>query len=102
MGMITGPTIRRGNLNERGNLLVTALIKIAFACLAVLGLTTLAIAQSPTLGARDPSDPLERAPDAGYQSVTSGAQSFRPIDPLPWRGVNERVAPKPKPEPEKK
>lgn len=74
----------------------------AIICFAGVALSTQAMAQTPTLGARDPSDPRQGVPSVRYQSVTSGARSFRPIDPLPWRGVNDRVAPKPRPEPDRK
>lgn len=50
----------------------------------------------PTLGDRDPSDPSQPVPATTYQPVTSGLQSFRPVDPLPWGSQNEKVAPKPK------
>ena len=75
-------------------------MKATMICLLSVAISTQAVAQTPTLGARDPSDPDQDVPTVRYQSVTSGAQSFRPIDPLPWRGVNDRVAPKPKPKPE--
>jgi hypothetical protein len=56
-----------------------------------------AMAQVPaTLGERDPSDPGQVVPATTYQPVTSGLQSFRPVDPLPWGSQNEKVAPKPK------
>jgi hypothetical protein len=55
-----------------------------------------ALAQAPTLGERDPSDPGQVVPATTYQPVTSGLQSFRPVDPLPWGSQNEKVAPKSK------
>lgn len=55
-----------------------------------------AVAQVPTLGHHDPSDPSQPAPATTYQPVTSGLQSFRPVEPLPWGNQNEKVAPKPK------
>lgn len=72
-------------------------MKATVICLVGIAISTQAVAQTPTLGARDPSDARQGVPAVRYQSVTSGARSFRPIDPLPWRGVNDRVAPKPKP-----
>lgn len=39
-----------------------------------------------------PDDPVKVAPYR-YAPVTSGNQSYRPIDPLPWGDVNRRVAP---------
>jgi hypothetical protein len=79
-------------------------MKATMICLLGLAISTQAVAQAqaPTLGAQDPSDPHQDVPAVRYQSVTSGARSFRPTDPLPWRGVNDRVAPKPKPETDKK
>jgi hypothetical protein len=78
-------------------------VKAILIRLAAAAISTQAGAQTPTLGARDPSDPYQSVPASGYESVTSGARSFRPIDPLPWRGVNDRVAPKPEqPQPQQK
>ena len=39
-----------------------------------------------------PDQPLA-VPPARYGSVMSGTRSFRPVEPLPWGGVNRRVAP---------
>jgi hypothetical protein len=39
----------------------------------------------------DPAAPIHAYP---YRSVTSGTKSYRPVEPLPWGGVNRRVAPK--------
>ena len=75
-------------------------VKTLLIWLAAAAISTQAGAQAPTLGARDPSDPDQSVPGNGYESVTSGARSFRPTDPLPWRGVNDRVGPRPKPEPQ--
>jgi hypothetical protein len=57
-----------------------------------------AMAEVPTLGYQDPSDASQRVPATTYQPVTSGLQSFRPVEPLPWGSQNEKVAPKPKPD----
>lgn len=48
------------------------------------------------IGERDPSDPRERVPPAGYRPVTAATKTFRPVDPLPWDQINRRVAPRPK------
>lgn len=40
-----------------------------------------------------PDDPVAVRPFR-YAPVTSGAQSYRPIEPMPWGDVNRRVAPK--------
>ena len=66
------------------------------AALAMAGTAGAARAESPTLGYRDPSDPLQPVPPTTYRPVMSGLQSFRPTDPLPWGILNEKVAPKPK------
>jgi len=76
--------------------------KICFGVFIAVALSTQAAGQTPALGARDPSDPLQTVPGVSYRPITSGSKSFRPIDPLPWRGVNDRVAPQPQPEAEKK
>ncbi|KAB2943107.1 MAG: hypothetical protein K8F92_04990 [Hyphomicrobium sp.] len=40
-----------------------------------------------------PDEPLA-VPPQHYGSVMSGTRSFRPVEPLPWGGVNRRVMPK--------
>jgi hypothetical protein len=64
--------------------------------MAMAGTAGTAVAQPPTLGYRDPSDSLQPVPPTTYRPVTSGLQSFRPTDPLPWANQNEKIAPKPK------
>ena len=64
--------------------------------LYVIAGAVVAMAQVPSLGDQDPSDPSEPVPATTYRPVTSGLQSFRPADPLPWGSQNEKVAPKPK------
>ncbi len=39
-----------------------------------------------------PDQPVA-VPYAHYSSVMSGTRSFRPVEPLPWGGVNRRVTP---------
>lgn len=39
-----------------------------------------------------PDDPVKVKPST-YVPITTGNQSYRPIDPLPWGDVNRRVAP---------
>jgi hypothetical protein len=39
-----------------------------------------------------PDQPVA-VPPAHYGSVMSGTRSFRPVEPLPWGGVNRRVTP---------
>ena len=50
-------------------------------------------------GERDPADPNEEAVTSGYRPVIRDIGSYRPVDPLPWGDVNERVTPIPKPAP---
>jgi hypothetical protein len=68
-------------------------------------LTTLVLAASaagcwtspPTpVAGPDPSDPGSHTPAVGYRSTLEPYQSRRPVEPLPWREQNERVAPPPK------
>lgn len=33
-------------------------------------------------------------PDSRYLPVGAGTKSFRPVEPMPWGDVNERVAPR--------
>jgi hypothetical protein len=72
---------------------------------AIRSLTMLALAvsaagcwttpPSPVVGP-DPSDPRARTPAVGYRSTVQPYESRRPVEPLPWREQNERVAPPPK------
>jgi len=39
-----------------------------------------------------PDEPVP-VPDARYAPVDAGTKSYRPVEPLPWGGVNQRVAP---------
>ena len=48
---------------------------------------------------RDPSNPWAGASTIKYRSVTSGLESFRPVEPLPWGDLNKGVEPAPKPPP---
>ena len=47
----------------------------------------------PSTSTSDPSDPSEPIVDAPYRSVLAGTASHKPVAPLPWRELNERVAP---------
>jgi len=42
---------------------------------------------------RDPANPRSEGRASAYDPVTSGARSYRPVDPLPWSDVNKRVSP---------
>ena len=48
---------------------------------------------SPYAGA-DPSEPDARAPAARYHPVVAPYASRRPVEPKPWLGQNESVAPR--------
>lgn len=67
-------------------LIVIALMLLAAACRPV---------SYPLTGA-DPSDPSAPVPAARYQSALGAYERQRPVEPLPWREQNERVAPQPK------
>lgn len=59
---------------------------------ALILLLLTSVFSSPVL-ARDPANPNEPVPPAGYRSVVSGTKSFRPVEPMPWGDVNRRVMP---------
>jgi hypothetical protein len=44
----------------------------------------------------DPSDASVRVTPARYHSTVGAYVSQRPVEPRPWRELNERVAPQPK------
>lgn len=46
---------------------------------------------APSLAAA--ADPNARVPTARYSSVTAPYTRQRPVEPLPWRERNDRVAP---------
>lgn len=70
-----------------------------FAHLSMLCVLTAACSTAPARPSAgpDPSDPKARAPAAAYRPVLGGYVSQRPAEPAPWRELNERVAPAPKP-----
>jgi uncharacterized lipoprotein YajG len=41
-----------------------------------------------------PADPGSRVPAQRYAPVTAGTVDYRPVDQLPWKERNEKVAPK--------
>ena len=69
--------------NAKRKLLVAAL-----AALTVGG--CVAAPPAPHLAAADPGAPV---PPVRYSSVTAPYTRQRPVEPLPWRERNERVAP---------
>lgn len=64
-----------------------------------IALALLAAACKPVsypVAAADPADPSAPVPSTRYQSTLGAYVSQRPVEPLPWREQNERVAPQPK------
>ena len=45
----------------------------------------------------DPSDPRARVPAVAYRPAVAPYASQRPVEPLPWREQNDRIAPASKP-----
>ena len=39
-----------------------------------------------------PDEPVA-TPPARYESIVTGAKSYRPVEPMPWGDINRRVAP---------
>jgi hypothetical protein len=85
--MLANPGTKRRMARRIWHLLSTAI---------VIAGTAEVVTQPPTLGGRDPSDPSHRVPPITHRPVTSGLRSFRPVEPLPWGGQNQKVTPKPK------
>jgi hypothetical protein len=65
-----------------------ALIVAALVALLAGGCT--AVPPPPHLAAADPNAPV---PAVRYSAVTAPYTRQRPVEPLPWRERNERVAP---------
>jgi hypothetical protein len=65
---------------------------LAFAALAA------GCAQSPPqpLAGPNPANPSVPTRPVVYRSTVAPYTSQRPVEPAPWRGQNERVAPQPK------
>ena len=42
----------------------------------------------------DPADPRAGRSSADYTPVTAGTMGHQPVEPKPWRDMNERVAPR--------
>lgn len=63
-----------------------------------LGLLTACSSAPPSpFTGPDPSEPQARVARGGYRSTLRAYPSQRPVEPLPWREQNERVAPQSKP-----
>jgi hypothetical protein len=68
-----------------------------FASVFLLALLIAACAHAPTpFLSQNPSDPHAAVPPVRHTSALRTYQSQRPVDPVPWREQNERVAPRPK------
>lgn len=76
----------------RGQIVIRFLAALAVA-LAAIGLGSYSMAESPP---PHPAAPDARVRVAPYRSVTSGYVSRRPVEPQPWRGRNDAVAPQEK------
>jgi hypothetical protein len=83
-----------------GRQLVTSIQRIA-AVTAGASVVLLAQACSPPppapFAGPDPSDPRARVPAVAYRPAVAPYASQRPVEPLPWREQNDRIAPAPKP-----
>ena len=44
----------------------------------------------------DPSEPAASSSAEPYKPVMAGTVMYKPVEPLPWEMVNERVAPRPR------
>ena len=68
-------------------------MKIPFAVVA-LAITLAGCSEElpdlPSLAAADPAAPV---PKTVYKPVTSGTENLKPVEPIPWGKVNQRVAP---------
>jgi hypothetical protein len=60
---------------------------------ALAALLTGGCAAAPPASVLAAADPNIRVPPARYSSVTAPYTRQRPVEPLPWRERNERVAP---------
>ena len=69
------------------------------AVLAALALLVEACTPPPPapMAGPDPANPHMRVPAVAYRSVVGPYESRRPVEPQPWQGQNDRIAPAPKP-----
>lgn len=89
--------MRLAGMGLRGLALVPPQLRIT-AMLTMFGfaLGACSVASSRDQGPH-PADPQARVPATSYRAVTSGYERRRPVEPLSWRDLNERVAPQEKP-----
>lgn len=72
--------------------------KFALAVAALAALLTAGCSAAPPLPrAAAAADPAIPVPAARYSSVTAPYTRQRPVEPLPWREQNDRVAPQARP-----
>jgi hypothetical protein len=68
---------------------------------AFVALASFVVACTPPppapLAGPDPADPRTRVPPVAYRSAVGPYESRRPVEPQPWQGQNDRVAPAPQP-----
>jgi hypothetical protein len=71
---------------------------IALLAVALLAASAQGCATQPTslYAATNPADPTAKIPAVRYRSTLGPYRSERPVEPVPWREQNERVAPAPK------
>lgn len=68
-------------------------VRIVAVCLLAL-LAAACTAPTQPFHGPDPSDPQVQVSAVGYRSTIGSYTSQRPVEPLPWREQNERVAPR--------
>jgi hypothetical protein len=65
------------------------------AAIAALAAFVAACAPPPPapLAGPDPANPYMRVPAVAYRSAVGPYESRRPVEPQPWQGQNDRLAP---------
>jgi hypothetical protein len=87
--------VRAGSVNRTGTA-ARAIAKVSVLLTLVLAVGGCTTAPRLHAFADDPADPSARVPATRYRSVLGSYTSLRPVEPLPWREQNERLAPRPK------
>jgi hypothetical protein len=101
IGWLCDETLIMAFVPTRGRRPVRGAFGIRSRHLALLA-TALALCGLPS-GLRalpQAADPASPTPRTKYRPVIENYVPFRPVEPRSWKGVNEEVAPKPKPTPE--
>ena len=95
--MVAHMAMRLAGMGLRGFALIPPrLCTTAMQAMLGFALGACSVASSQGQGPH-PADPQARVPATPYRAVTSGYESRRPVEPLPWRELNERVTPQEKP-----